>query len=323
MGPVRFERLGDFLKPRVIPFLVGVVVILMIADFGSAVAEDPQPRRMTLDRYGITIEYRAKDQKVAEKVASICTERLPDLSHELGLDAVKPFHVFLIPDMPAYRKKLGLRVPEWGVAFAFTENQIMLVDVVKAANAWNSLEKVIPHELSHLLLAQRVEGVRFPLWFMEGLAQWQAHEWSILESWRLMEAVWGNRAPSLAQISSSLPANETQVRDAYRVAYAAFLHRFEERTELIPAFLNETERRRDFGEAFEAFWGESEFDYYARFAEHLSAKYRSRLMLFQTGPLFTLMAVLFLIVMLRIWIRNRKKLRQMDRIERRSSLDDY
>ncbi|UCH82917.1 MAG: hypothetical protein JSW50_10620, partial [Candidatus Latescibacterota bacterium] len=51
-------------------------------------------------------------------------------------------------------------------------------------------------------------------------------------------------------------------------------------------------------------------------AAHLSHRYGSWLMLFQTGPLFTLLAFLFLFVMLRIWIANRKKLKEMERRER-------
>ncbi|MEJ2720712.1 MAG: hypothetical protein P8181_06170, partial [bacterium] len=163
----------------------------------------------------------------------------------------------------------------------------------------------------------------FPLWFMEGLAQWQANEWSVLESWRLMEAVWGNRAPTLAQISSALPADETGARTAYRIAYTGFVERFAGRTEALPAFLDEVVQRGDFGDAFTAFWGESEYEFAARFAEDLDHKYRSRLLIFQTGPLFTVLAFFFLFVMLRIWFRNHRKLQEMEQRERGLSPWDH
>jgi hypothetical protein len=306
---------------RAVLCLFAVLVSLAAVGLGSAVGA-PEPKHVTLDDYGITIEYHAKDQRVADKVVSIFESVIPRISGELGLTTIRPFRVFLIPDMDSYQEMAALRLPSWGIAFAFMDNQIMLVDVKRAANAWNSLDNVIPHELSHLLLAQRVEEARMPLWFVEGLAQWQAREWSILEHWRLMETVWGNRAPTLTQIAYALPREETRARDAYRVAYVAFQYRFDKRMENIPAFLDEVNDHGDFGEAFNAFWDETELEYSARFADHLSRKYGSGLMLFQTGPLFTLMAVLFLLVVLRTWIRNRRKLARLDDVEGGIHRDD-
>ncbi len=275
-----------------------------------------------LDDFGVTIEFRAEDQRVAERVAEICSERIPELAKGLGLAEVGSFRIFLIPELEEYGKRMNVQFPPWGVAFAFMEAQVMLVDVKRASNAWNTLEKVIPHELSHILLAQRVGDIRMPIWFLEGLAQWQAHQWSVVESWRLMEAVWGRRAPHLAQISDRLPPDETRVREAYRVSYAAFQHRFDREMDLVPLFLGEVAALGDFDKAFEVFWEETQVDYYVRFSGHLVSKYRSGLMLFQTGPLFTLLALLFVFVIIRTWLRNRRKLREMEESER-GLFDDH
>ena len=279
-------------------------------------AEAQDTKRLVIDRYGVAIEYRSEDERVAAKVAGICEKTLPVLADQLGLKAVEPFHVFLIPDIRAYEERMGLGLPSWGIAFAFGENQIMLVDVPRATSAWNSLEKVIPHELSHLLLSQRTRGVRMPLWFVEGLAIWQAGEWSVLESWRLMESVWTNEAVPIDRIVYAMPREENRARGAYRVAYAAFQERFDRRMDLLPGFLEEVVREGDFGKGFESYWKETEAQYYARFNERLESKYASRLMLFQAGPLFTLISVLFVAAFLARWLRNRRKLKRMDERER-------
>jgi hypothetical protein len=309
-------------KTRGAPAWAEVVVTLAVVI--TMLASPPQrphaaaadTKRLTLDRSGITIDYRASDERVAKAVASICEERIPVLAGELGLAAVRPFAIVLIPDIKEYEEHMEFTLPPWGIAFAFAENGVVLVDVKRATNAWNSLEKVIPHEFSHMLLAQRVPGVRMPLWFVEGLAQWQAGEWSVLESWRLMESVWTDDAPRLEQMISSLPADERRTREAYRVAYAAFQERFDGRMDLIPEFLDEVARRGDFGEAFKAYWNEDEYDYYVRFAVHLESQYKKGLMLFQTGPLFTLVSLLFILVILARWLKNRRKLKRMEEAER-------
>lgn len=295
---------------RVIAVMLAAVAALF-AGVSISRAGEGETKRLVIGRYGAAIEYRAEDERVAAKVADICEGTLPALSRQLGLDAVQPFHVFLIPDMKAYEERMGLALPAWGVAFAFGSNQIMLVDVKRANGAWNSLDEVIPHELSHLLLAQRTGGVRMPLWFVEGLALWQAGEWSVLDNWRLMESVWTNEAVAIDRIVSAMPREENRARGAYRVSYAAFQERFDRHMELLPGFLDAVVREGDFGKAFEATWKESEAQYYARFTEHLESKYASRLMLFQAGPLFTLISILFVAAFAARWLKNRRKLKRM------------
>ena len=278
----------------------------------SAVDVSAQQRVLRVDDFPVVIRYLESDQKVADKVSSVATDAIPRLLDELGLSRMTSVNVVLISDMDAFRREQNVRLPSWGVAFALMGNQVMIVDVRRATNAMNTLEKVIPHELSHLLVAQRAEGVALPVWFVEGLAMWQAREWTLLEHWRLMEAVWGRRAVTLAHIREGLPAGEAQARDAYRIAYVGFTERFGDEIDLLSAFLDQVVRSGDFGVAFEEFWGESEIEYYTRSAQALDRKYRSGLLLFQTGPLFTLMAFLFLFVILRIYIRNRRNLKKME-----------
>jgi hypothetical protein len=296
--------------------LLLLIVLVSSISVASFIDVSAQERVMTLDGYPITIRYLEKDEKVADKISVVAADAIPRLSRELGLQEIKPLRVFLISDMETFRKEMQVRLPSWGVAFALMDNQVMLVDVRRATHAMNKLENVIPHELSHLLVAQRVGGVGLPMWFVEGLAMWQAREWSLIENWRLMEAVWGKRAPTLNQVYVSLPREEPRARDAYRVAYVGFTERFDDQMDRVPSFLDEVVRSGNFSSAFEAFWGENEFDYYTRFAASLDSRYRSRLLLFQTGPLFTIIAVLFVFVVLRIYIRNRNKLKRMDDVDR-------
>ena len=281
-----------------------------------------QPQTMRLDDYPIIIEYFPKDEKIAGEVGAICQDVIDDLAMELGLSRLQPVRAVLIPDITEFEKQQGIELPSWGIAFALMENQIMLVDVQRATVAWSTLRKTIPHELSHLLVAQRVEKVALPLWFLEGLAQWQAGQWSILENWRLMESVWAKRAPGLGQITQYLPREESRVRDAYRVAYLGFTARFDGHMDQLPEFLDEVVATGDFATAFESFWNESEYVYYARFDHALYRKYQTRLLLFQTGPLFSILAVLFLFVVIRIKLRNRNKLKRLEDIDRGLRLEE-
>jgi hypothetical protein len=300
-----YRRLADWL-------LVCVILCSSVAVWSKPIDFD---QSIGLKKYPVQILYAQKNERIAQRIAEICEESIPAMALELGLDDVGPFQIQVIPDFKPYRLSTRNDLPRWGVAFAFMESQLVLVDAKRAANRWNSLEKTIPHELSHILLAQRVGPIAFPLWFVEGLAQWQAGQWSLVESWWLMDAVWTGRAPALGQIARGYPRDESPAKDAYRISYAAFTFLFKNPKEELPMFLDQVRASGSFDEAFAVFCKEDIYSFYLRFHTSIQKRYSSRLLIFQSGPLFSVAAVVFIIVFIRIKIRNRRKLKQMERSE--------
>jgi hypothetical protein len=287
-------------------------------------AQDSQrlDRSMGVHSYPIRIFYADGQERVAHKIADICETSIPELAEALGLGDVSPFQIQVVGNFKANAGGTMNDLPAWGVAFAFMKSQVMLIDAKRATQAWNTLEKVVPHELSHLLLAQRVGLKPMPLWFVEGLAEWQAGQWSLLENWYLMEAVWTGRAIPLSTIERVFPREERQASEAYRIAYIAFTFRLGKEVDRLPVFMNRLARADSFEEAFQEFWGESLGDFYIRFQRELDRRYTTRFMIFQSGPLFTLVAVAVILIFIRLKIRNRRKLKRMEMIERGLSLDD-
>lgn len=265
----------------------------------------------------VTIRYARRYGRVAERVSDICREEIPRIAAELGLRKMAPIEIVVTPDARSYEASLQHEMPSWGIAFAILDQQRILVDVNRATRAYNSLDEVVPHELSHLLLDQRVPDVRFPIWFLEGLAQWQAREWSLVDSWQLMNTVW-HGAPRLSAITWFYPAGEAQAQAAYRMSYAAFTELFNEvGFDKLPAFLTVVRGKRDFDAAFRSFWGFSVEEYDSYLRNDLEKRYHSNLLLFQDEPLFGFVAVLFLIVILRYYFRSRRRYREMEEQERR------
>ena len=141
-----------------------------------------------------------RHRRVASKVETICEREAPRIAAELGLQRVQPVQIDITDDVAPYGGSHG-SLPEWGVAFALLESNRIVVDVRRATTEFNSLDEVVPHELSHIFLHQRAPGVRFPLWFAEGLAHWQSREWSLVDQWELMRGVWTRSSPRLEDMS--------------------------------------------------------------------------------------------------------------------------
>lgn len=288
-----------------------IIAALLIAATAFCAAADT----MRIDGYPVTIEYAPANRRVAAKVRGIIERDVPVLTAQLGIDRIQPIVVRVEGDIRPYRRALGRSLPTWGVAFAVLEDQIIVVDVKRATRALGELDHVIPHELSHLFLAQRVPRVHFPVWFLEGLAQWQAGEWSMIDSWQLMNAVWGGDLPNLMHMVDQYPVHEERARTGYRLAYAAFSDLFADHPENIAPFLDTVVQMGNFDEAFDRFFGVDVPNFTVAFHRRLEARYHTPLLVFQTGPLFSVLAVIFLGVGLRFYIRKRRRLREMEALE--------
>jgi hypothetical protein len=291
--------------------VLSAVVLLMLGAMLVAGTARAAFLQLRVPSRPVVIRYEDKNERVAKRVAEICEDRLDELSAQLGMGAVPPIEILIVDDVGSYGRRIGSDLPAWGVAFALMGQGKMVVDAKRATQAWNSLESVIPHEFSHLLYAHRVGMTPTPIWFLEGLAQWQAGEWSLVDSWQLMNAVWSNQAPKLWQLQNQYPPGEEGARNGYRVSYVAFTKLFDGRTSDIPSFLDEIERQGDFEEAFLAYFLEYPMSFYVRFQQRLESRYHSRLLVFQSGPLFSILAAAFLILAIRYHIRKRRRLQEM------------
>ena len=301
-GGLRIPSLGDARTPRSLLAFALVLLLIPAAAF-SAPPTLPLP---------ITINANARYHRVAEKIGRICETEGPRIARELGLTRIQPIQIDVIDDVGPYNLRYG-NLPEWGIAFAMLEENRIVVDVRRATREFNSLDEVVPHELSHLLVHQRAPDVNFPLWFLEGLAQWQAREWSVTDQWELVQGVWTHSSPRLSDMYGHYPVEETRAQQAYRVAYAGFTVLFAEIgfDDLAP-FLAEVERQHSFENGFRDYFGYSVGEYQAFFQDAFEKKYGSAWMALQSGPLLAFAAGLFLLVILRYWIRRRRKFARLD-----------
>lgn len=290
---------------RIITILIAVVASWCIA--GAAAAQST----MRMSDQPVAVHYQDSNERVASRVLSICKNEIARVAAEIGLDTIEPIVIQVTDDIRPYRQALKGRLPTWGVAFALIQEQVIVVDVPRATRAMNSLDTVIPHELSHLLVAQRIARNPIPVWFAEGLAQWQAREWSFIDGWQLMNSIWSQDTPRLRDLLDGYPRSESRAQTAYRVSYAAFTDLFEGRTDELPLFLADV-RDLGFGEAILRFSGEEMFAYMSGFQERIERKYHSRLMVFQSGPLFSIMSVLFILAGTLFLVRKRRRFKQME-----------
>lgn len=288
-----------------------LVAALLLSAFSGAFSARAQTSVNVADAF--TVNASPRHRRVAEKVLAICEREAPRIAAEIGLTRIEPIQIDVTDDVRQYNQSQAGRLPEWGIAFALLEANRIIVDVGRATRDFNSLDEVVPHELSHLLVHQRAPDVRLPLWFAEGLAQWQSREWSPVDQWELMRGVWMRSSPRLADMYYAYPAEETRVQQAYRVAYAGFTDLFREvGFDDVGPFLADAQRQQSFERGFRDYFGYSVADYQAYFQHDFEVKYGSGWMALQSEPLLAFAAVLFFAVIIRFLIRRRRKFAHLD-----------
>jgi hypothetical protein len=263
--------------------------------------------------------YPPRFEKTAREVEKLIGESAGEIAGELGLEESTPIKVILASDAKTYTPLHGGQIPEWSIAFSDVERQVLGINVDLMARNPRSFPTVVRHELSHLLLAQRVHGAPMPTWFMEGLAMMQAGEWGLSEEWRLTTMAAGRDVPYLEELRGPFPRSAARASLCYALSYLAVEDLFRDRPEAIltlTAFIRDT---GNFESAFESTFGMSTYDFAGRLYVEVDRRYRVPGTILNALPYWLGATLLFVAVYAVKRERNRRKLERWEEEEARQS----
>jgi hypothetical protein len=246
--------------------------------------------------------------RMAEHVSSLLCEAADEIAPDLGLEEIDSITVFLAPDGESYQRLHRAHIPEWGAAFSSTGTRTLGINTDAVLRSPRPMRMVIRHELSHLLLAQRVGGIHCPVWFMEGLAMIHSHEWDFRDQWGLMGAAWKKRLPYLDDLGERFPREQDEAVLAYRLSYTAVERLLGARRGVLITFTAFVRELENFDRAFLVTFGETTDEFDLRLHESIMAKYRTSGTLIQTMPYWLLLTFLFLLTFLVKRYRGRRKI---------------
>lgn len=144
------------------------MVLLGAGTAPSQVADAP----LRFDRGRFTVVAFPRDQALARSALDNASAR--DTFPGLPRPSARVL-IAIAPDRERFRQWGGGAAPEWGAAFAFPEeNRIVIQGSTAGSDAGDPL-KVLRHELAHLALHEAM-GNLSPRWFDEGYASFAAGE---------------------------------------------------------------------------------------------------------------------------------------------------
>jgi len=172
------------------------------------------------------VHWYAGDATYAQAALDIATRSLARIGQELNVTLSDPLHLYLYASTEALQSALLPRQREWIGGEAFPELNTLLIAVPPAEGYTLFMRRIIPHEITHILLHHATGGAiaRVPPWLNEGLATFNEELPDPDAALMLQAALKEDRLLPLDSLCGTFPSDAEQVRLAY--AQSASLVRF-------------------------------------------------------------------------------------------------
>ena len=254
-------------------------------------------------------------ENVANQTQELDLGRLVGIMHSIGIkDPGPPIRVLLLPDdSPSTRD-----VPPWVAGFFDSENDTVVVFPDRVGSyPYGSIERVLYHEITHVLVDRASENAEVPRWFNEGLAGLSEDSWGFQTQSRLAWHLLLGRPVTATQIEGMFRQGPQEVARAYTLADALVRNLIEQHGPFMPARIFSRMKQ---GESFEtAFHTVSQITV----TQHFSLFWANHAVwdrwIAFIGQPFTLWSFVTLLALVAIWrhrIRRLERRRKWDLEER-------
>ena len=165
---------------------------------------------MTIEK-SILVEFNLIFSSEEEVLRNLCINTIKSHTTNLfskygSVDTVS-FFVYITDKDNEFESLTSKNIPTWAAGVT-KGNEIIIKSPKQKSMTYDNFNKILQHEISHLYLSQI--NNRFPSWFNEGFAMYNAHEFNINRkiniSWNLLF----KRIVNLNQLKNFLSASKSQ-----------------------------------------------------------------------------------------------------------------
>lgn len=198
------------------------IACLIAASMGNSWAQVPATVAVDVPRLHLAIV--GADPSLETETEVILQSAYSELVRSSGFAIDDTVHVRYVRRHESFDSVVGGRFPDWGVAAAVAERNLMAVRSPADYPLGRTLREILRHELAHLHL-DAMSGLRqLPRWMHEGYAQQIAHQWEFGDDLLIARAVFFDHAIKLRDIDgvNSFAGGRAQL--AYAQSYLAMNH---------------------------------------------------------------------------------------------------
>ena len=170
-----------------------------------------------LEGMQIRIYWQSGDLEFGQAVVDISDKALDSILDDLALPARDLVNIYIYPSVIDLQETLQLGGSSWIRGHSFDNFGVILLAASPDSEGIVQLERDIPHELTHALLAQRLGSSydSLPAWLNEGLATLEEAAPNSLYPTALEDAYQAHKLLPMASLCASFPFDNDQALLAY------------------------------------------------------------------------------------------------------------
>ena len=195
-------------------------IIIFFLLFVPVVSAGTGELRLENERF--VVRYTAGDDGLAAELIRESPRIRERVIADIGMDFAEKTEIRLSPTIEAFREAQpgGTWVPLWAAGVAYPDqNVIVLLSPRAIKGSRMNVVDVFAHEFSHIALGRALAGVKVPVWLNEGLAIYEAREWTFSRISVLTRASLTDRLIPLPVLTLSFPAEEEPAELAYAESF--------------------------------------------------------------------------------------------------------
>jgi len=169
------------------------------------------------ERGGVIVYWSDGDTEFAQRVLDTALGALSGIVAEIGVPQPSPIEIYVYPSREDLVGALRLGGRDWAGGQARPELGVVLVDLPPTETAPVEMQRVIPHELTHLLVYAAVQPAydHVPVWLNEGLATANEVSPDPALAFALQTAAAGDGLFSIATLCAPFPIEGNEALLAY------------------------------------------------------------------------------------------------------------
>jgi len=287
------------------------ILLGLLAAPGMAAEPSPdeRPRLLVHSTYAI-VGGIPKAQDMAYEVAALIDECAPRIAAIVGTEDLQFVPAVIYLDRKAFIDATGIPPRSRVVGLATFPSGLIHVD---GTELLASIEKVVPHEVGHILTARAVgPGLpALPTWLSEGIAEYVAGETAAHVDPIWVQAVGRGASLDLAELDSAIHGRGDQAGLAYAESASIVNFLVAQRGESVIAdLIRSLARTRDFETSLQEVTGWRTEELESTWRRSVVRRWRWPLLFQSPVVVYGLMVLLFLIGLLR-YVRERRRRQEM------------
>lgn len=167
-------------------------------------------------------QFSEKDKATADLLLEKAEDVRTRILRDIGLDFPGKTVVIIAPTIETFQR-LGPGmswIPLWAAGAAFPERNLIILRSPRAIQKGHiDPLTVFAHEFSHIALGIALRDTPVPVWLAEGLAMYEAREWTFDRTMVLTKAALSGRLIPLQDLSRGFPIEKDEAELAYAESF--------------------------------------------------------------------------------------------------------